>query len=199
LGEPNTAPFEILAGPLTLYLAPVGTVFPPIDVDPPGDWVKIGASGTRNYSEDGVRVNHDQTMEFFRSAGSTGNRKAFRTEEDMRVVVTIADMTLEQYKHALNGNSVTNTVGNPRKIGLTQGRVVTRFALLAKGASPYNDDMNLQYEVPIVVEVGSKEVGFVKGEPAMLQLEFDALEDDAATSDDERYGRLVAQDSVSET
>lgn len=197
--EQNSAPYEILAGPLTLWLAPVGTVFPAIDADPAVDWIKVGASGNRNYSEDGVSVTHDQTIEKFRSAGSTGGRKLFRTEEDQVIKVQIADMTLEQYKFALNGNSVTNTVGNPRKIGLSRGRQVTLYALLARGASPYGDDLNLQYEVPVCGEVGSKEVVFVKGEPAMLELEFDTLEDDNAASEDERFGRLVAQDNVSET
>lgn len=197
--EQNSAPFEILAGPLTLWLAPVGTVFPAIDEDPAVAWVQVGASGNRNYSEDGVTVTHDQTIEGFRSAGSTGKRKVFRTEEDQRITVQIADMTLAAYKVALNGNTVTDTVGDPKKIGLSRGREVTEYALLARGKSPYGDEMNMQYEVPRVAEVGSQEVGFVKGEPAMLELEFETLEDDNAATEDERFGRLVAQDSVSET
>lgn len=197
--ESNTAPFEILNGPLTLWLAPVGTVFPAIDEDPAVAWTKVGASGARNYSEDGVTVTHDQTVEGFRSGGSTGKRKLFRTEEDQRVTVQIADMTLAQYKAALNGNSITDTVGNPKKIGLSRGREVTEYALLARGKSPYGDSMNMQYEIPRCGEVGSQEITFEKGAPAMLQLEFETLEDDNAASDDERFGRLVAQDSVSET
>lgn len=197
--ESNTAPFEIVAGPLELWLAAVGTVFPAIDAAPPVAWTKVGASGRRNYSEDGVTVNHEQTVEGFRSAGSTGKRKMFRTEEDLRITVQIADLTLEQYKYALGGNTVTNVVGDPRKIGLSRGREVNEFALLARGSSPYGDSMNLQYEVPRCAEVSSQEVTFEKGAPAMLQLEFEALEDDSATSEDERFGRLVAQDNVSET
>lgn len=199
MGEPNSAPFEIVAGPLELYLAPVGEAFPPIDVAPAGGWVKVGASGKRNYSEDGVSVNHDQTVEGFRAAGTTGKRKMFRTEEDLRITVSLADVTLEQYKYALNGNTVTNAAGDPRKIGLSRGRQVTEYALLARGASPYGDDFHVQYEVPRCAEVGSQEVSFQKGTPAMLQLEFEALEDDNAASEDERFGRLLAQDNVSET
>src|SRR5689334_6898981 len=130
--ESNTQPYEVLTGPLELWLAPLGTVFPAIDEDPGVLWTKVGASGRRNYSEDGVVVNHDQTIEGFRPGGSTGKRKLFRTEEDLKITVTIADMTLEQYKFALNGNSVTNTSGNPRKIGLSRGREVTQYALLAR-------------------------------------------------------------------
>jgi hypothetical protein len=195
----NTAPYEIIAAPCTLWLAPTGTAFPAIDEAPGGSWTKIGTSGDRNYIEDGVTVQHAETVAKFRSAGSTGVRKLFRTEEDLVITVTLADLTLEQYKQALNGNTVTDSVGDPKKIGLSKGMTVTQYALLVRGPSPYGDDFNLQYEVPVVGQTGSQEVTFRKGEPAALQLEFTAVEDPNASSDDERYGRLKAQDATSET
>src|SRR5690348_2422650 len=97
-------PFEIVAQPFTLWVAAVGSAFPTIDEDPGGIWTKIGSSGDLNYTEDGVKVSHKQKVEVFRALGSTGPRKAFRTEEDQMISLVVADLTLEQYAQVLNNN-----------------------------------------------------------------------------------------------
>jgi hypothetical protein len=196
----NSAPFEIIAAPFTLWAAPVSTVFPLVSVAPAVDWVKIGTSGADNYSEDGVTVTPSQTVEVFRALGSTGPRKAFRTEEDLRISLTLHDLTLEQVKLALNGNAVATIVAAPgvpgtKDIGLSRGQAVTRYALLVRGVSPYGD-FAAQFEVPIVVEVGEPELVFVKGEPAGVALEFQAIEDVSASDPTERFGRLIAQNAA---
>src|SRR5690606_18657567 len=118
----------------------------------------------------------------------------FRTEEGLQIRVTLADLTLDQYKVALNGNSVDIGDGK-RSIGLSRGREVTQYALLARGQSAYADDQIAQYEVPVCVEVGEPEVIYRKGEPAALALTFEALEHPNAASEDERFGRLVMGDA----
>lgn len=195
-------PFEIVAQPFTLWVAAVGSVFPTIDEEPGVSWTKIGTSGDLNYTEDGVKVSHKQKVEPFRALGSTGPIKAFRTEEDLMISLTVADLTLEQYAQALNNNSITTTgvgVGTAgrKKIGLSRGLDVSQRALLIRGsrASAYMDDAVAQYEVPVAIQVGEPEVVFVKGTPAGLALEFQALEDPSAASDDERFGRLVMQNT----
>jgi hypothetical protein len=196
------APFEIVAQPFTLWLAPTGTAFPDVDTVPDVGWTKVGTSGDLNYSEDGVTVTHGQTVEAWRALGSTGARKAFRTEEELRISLTVMDVSLEQYKVALNGNTVSTTAagaGTPgfKDIGLSRGLGVTRYALLVRGVGgPYGDAFAMQYEVPIVVEVGEPEVVYVKGEPAGLALEFMALEDASAVDAKERFGRLVTQNAL---
>ncbi|MDP3720767.1 MAG: hypothetical protein Q8T13_23645 [Acidobacteriota bacterium] len=195
----NATPYEIIAAPFTIYLAPVGTAFPPIDVEPDGDWTKVGVSGDRNYTEEGVKVSNPQTIAKFKSAGSTGARKAWRTDEELMISFELADMTLEAWKIALNGNVVTNESGAPRKIGMTRGRSVTQYSLIARGPSPYGDDFAMQYEVPVCIQTGNPEPVKKKDQAAALALQFEALEDPNATSDDERFGRIVAQDSVSDT
>jgi hypothetical protein len=196
----STAPFEIVAQPYTLYVAAVGSTFPELDETPGGSWTKIGTSGDLNYTEDGVTITHSQTVEEWRSLGSTGPRKAFRTEEGLRISVTLADVSLEQYAQAMNYNTVTTTppdVDSPgtKKIGLSRGLEVPRRALLVRGAdaSPYGSGWGSQYEIPIAVQVGEPEVVFVKNEPAGLMLEFSAIEDTSASDASERFGRLVAQ------
>ncbi len=194
-------PYEIIAGPLTLWLAPVGTTFPLIDAAPSGTWIKVGTSGSRNYSEDGVTIAHSQTTQKVRPAGAVGAVKAFRDSEDMMIRVTLWDLTLEQYLYALNGNAVTTTAAGPstagfKKIGLSQGHSVTAHALLVRGVSAYNEAMAAQYEVPRCFQSGNPEPVFRKGVPAGLAMVFDALEDPGAASEAERFGRLVQQHQV---
>lgn len=197
------APYEIVAQPFTLWVAAVGTTFPEIDETPDGSWTKVGTSGDRNYSEDGVTVMHSQTVEAWRALGSTGPRKAFRTEEEMRVGMTLMDLTLEQYALALNYNTVTTVAadvdtGGYKSIGLSRGLDLPQRALLVRGVgSPYGagsvQAWNMQYQIPVAVQVAEPEVVFVKGEPAGLALEFLAIEDPSASDATERFGLLLAQ------
>lgn len=198
-------PFEVVAGKLDLYLAPVGTTYPDIDATPAADWVKLGTNGSRNYSEDGVTIAHPQSVEFWRALGSTGPIKAMRGEEELRVSLTVHDLTLEAYAVALNHNTVGTTAptvsaGGYKKIGLSRGLDVTQKALLVRGAcSAYGANWNLQLEVPIVVQAAEPEVVVSKTEPAGLALEFAALEDPNATSEAERFGRLKMQNADATT
>lgn len=177
------APFEIIAKPLTLYLAPVGTAFPNIDAAPAAAWVKVGTSGDKNYEEDGVTVSHDQSIEGFRPAGGTGLRKVFRTEEDLAIGVTLADLSPDQYAKAINNAAVTTVaaatgVAGQKHFSLQRGLEVALFALLARGKSTVNDAFNAQYEVPIAYEGGSPAPVHSKGAAAGLELSFMAIEDD---------------------
>lgn len=199
----NSAPFEIIAAPFTAWVAPVATAFPDVDEAPGGAWTKVGTSGARSMTEDGVNVSMPQTMEGFRSLGSTGKRKMFRTEEDCLIGFTIADLTLEQVQIALNGNTVTAAAaaaGTPgtKTIGLTRGLNVTQYALLVRGPSPYMADGAMQFEVPVCVQIGSPELAFTKGgDPAGVALQFEALE--SGSTESEYFGRLVAQTAEAET
>lgn len=192
-------PYEIVGAPITLWLAPIGTAFPLIDEEPDsGDWQIIGTHGTRNQSEDGVTATHSQTLTVARPGGTTGPVKAFRSEEDLKLSLTIWDITLEQYRIALNGNVLATTAAAAgaagfKKLGLSQGFNVTEYALLARGLSPYDEKMNAQYQVPRVYQSGNPAVAYKKGVPAGLALEFTALEDLGAVSDDFRFGSMVFQ------
>jgi hypothetical protein len=198
----SQAPYEIVAAPFTLWVAPTGTAFPDISQTPGVSWTKVGTSGDLNYSEDGVTVSHPQTVEKFRALGSAGPRKAFRTEEELVISMTLHDLTLEQYALAMNYNTVTTVAAGSgtagvKKLGLSRGLDVPQRALLVKGAdaSSYGTGWGSQYEVPIAVQTGEPEVVYVKGEPAGLMLQFEALENPAAATPAERFGRLVTQNA----
>ena len=192
------APYEIIAGPLTLWLAPTGTAFPLVNAAPAVAWNKVGTNGDRNYSDDGVTVQHSQKIETSTPAGALGPVKAWRTEEGLVITVTIWDMSLEQYARALSGlapATVAAGVGTPgtKKIGLSRGKEVETISLLARGASAYGDAYAAQYEVPVCFQSGSPKIVRKKGIPAGIELEFTALEHGAATTEDERFGRLIMQ------
>lgn len=194
----NSLPYEIIAAPFKVWFAPVGTVFPAVDDAPGGSWTLVGTSGDLNYLDDGVTVTHNQTIERFRALGDCGVRKAFRTEEDQEIRLMLADLQLEQYKLALNGNTVTTNAASMiaagyKEIGLSRGFSIATMALLVRGPSPEMEDGAMQYEVPRCMQVGSPELVYRKGTPAALALVWAALVDPDAASDDERFGRLVVQ------
>ena len=200
----NTVPYEVIAGaPIAVFVAPVGTAFPALDdaeVDFDAAWKKVGLSGDLSYDEGGgVSIAHPQNTQKWRALGDSGSRKIFRQDEDLSVKVKVVDLTLEAYALAINGNSVTTvaagvgTVGY-KKLGLSRGLAMdTRALLIRLLVSPYGAAWIGQYELPIVTQVGSPEVVFLKATPAGLELQFDALVDSDAASDDERFGRLLFQ------
>ena len=194
---PNIEPFEVIGAPFTVWTAPVGSTFPVINVVPTTPWAKLGTSGDLNYMEDGVTVSHAQSLELWRSLGSPGPRKAFRSEEEFRVSFMLADLTLEQYANVLNGNAVADTpagVGTPgiKSIGLSRGVLVNQVALVIRGAGPYGATFDMQFEIPRAVNAGEPEPVFRRDEPAALAVEFTALEDLVTSTPAERFGRIVA-------
>lgn len=191
-------PFEIIGAPLTVWIAPVGTVFPDITAAPAAAWIKLGTNGDRSYDEGGVTVTHGKSYNKVRPAGASGPVKAFLNEEDMMIGVNLMDVSLEQYRIALNNNTITTVaagVGTPgtKKVGLSEdvGRTA-EFALMARGLSPYNEALAMQYCVPRCYQSGAPSPQYRKGEPAILALQFEALEDLTASTAQERFGYILA-------
>lgn len=194
----NAVPYEVIGAPFEMYIAPVGTAKPDVDTDPVAPWALVGTSGNLNHFQEGITVEQPQSMNFFRSAGDCGSRKVFRTEEDLKVRLTLADLTLEQYAHALNSNTVSDTpagVGTPgyKSIGLSRGHTVATNALLLRGPSPEMADGLMQYFIPRACQTGSPAPVFRNGEPAGLALEWTALVDPDAAEASEYFGVVEVQ------
>lgn len=191
-------PYEIIAGPVDVWLAPKGEPWPEVSSTPAGNWVKLGTSGSKNYSEEGVSVEHPQTQEDVRVLGSTGPVKSYRTEEGLFIGLTLLDLSLDHYRYALNSGTVSNTAAGSGTAGISslpirRGSDITEYALVLKGGmSPEGDDWSMQYQVPRVVEAGEPEGVFTKGEPAGLAIRFKALEDDTQSAGNE-FGSIVVQ------
>lgn len=176
-------PYEVVAGPYTVYVAPVGTAFPAVNAAPGGTWFELGTSGTKNYDEAGVVVTHGQTLNPWRSAGGTAARKVFRSAEDMMIEFTLVDLTPEQYAKVLNDATVTTQAGPPavKRFPLLQGLTVKAFAFIARGTSPAGDSLVAQYQVTSVYQAASPKPTFKKDSPAGLDCQFAALDDGSAT------------------
>lgn len=192
-------PFEIISAPLTVWIAPVGTAFPTIAAAPGAGWTRVGTNGDRSYENGGVTVTHSKTYEKIRTAGASGPVKANLSEEDLMFGLTLLDITLEQYQLALNGNTITTVApasGQPgtKRIGLSESVGRTKeYALLARGLSPYNEALAMQYCVSRCFQSSSPAPVFRKaGGGAGLALQFEALENLAATNEEERFGYILA-------
>lgn len=191
----NQTPYEIVAGPIEVYVAPVGESFPAIGTEPPGgNWTLLGTNGDSNYGDDGVTIEHPQTVEDFRGLGSTAPMKSFRTEEDLLISFMLADLTLEEYARVLNFNSVA-TDSDDKTLDIYRGHDVLYKALLIRGEDrgPYGTSYNIQWQIPRVREDSSPEVVFQKGSPAMLAVSFRAMADLNASADADRFGLIRTQ------
>ncbi|WP_339745561.1 hypothetical protein [uncultured Maricaulis sp.] len=195
----NTEPFEIIAGPISAYIADPGTAFPAIDAAPGAGWTLIGASGAENYDEQGVKAAHSQDLKTITTLGSTGAKKVWRDKEGLAVSFTLLDLQLEQFALAVNGNAVATTAAGSGTAGikslpLYRGQAVKLHALLLRGAfSPYGEGMNLQYQVPYCYLNSSPDVVFKKSDPVGLAFEYMALVDPNAADEASRFGHLIAQ------
>ena len=190
----NAAPFHILAGPLEIFLAPVATVFPLLGATPAADWVNLGTStAARDITEEGVKTMHQQSLQQWFGLGSTGPRKVFRAQEQLLIEATLADLSVENYKVALNGNTITTVtatseVVGQKHMGLSRGLTVTLYALCMRGASPYGDQFRRQYDIPVVYVSSEPEPTPTKDTPGLMMLQFTALEDPSAASAAVRFG-----------
>jgi len=190
----NTAPFEVIAGPVELWIGAPGATFPALGAVPDeNDWTHVGNRGARNYDEEGVTIAHPQTITEWFGLGGTGPLKAFRGREGMTVNVKLADLTLETYSVALNSNPVTTDSGR-RSLGLSRGSAVTEYSLLIRGNSPYGNELVRQYNIPRAYHAGSPEVTSTKDTPCILDLSFSCLEDLDASDPSERFGVLICED-----
>ncbi len=175
-----SVPMEVIAAPLTIWLAPVGTTAPDVstsDVSIDVSWDKLGTAGTKNYSDKGVIVTHSQTVVTWKPAGSTGARKAWRTEEFVTIEVEMVDLTTAQYAKVLN-NATVDVTTEYKDIALQQGATVSTFALLARGISPTLDTLAAMYWCPLVFQADSPAPAYAAaGAPAMLACKFQTLED----------------------
>lgn len=193
-------PFEIIAGPVKVYLGPVGETMPYVDDVPAGNWVLLGTAGDKNYGEDGVTVQKEQSIELVRTLGALGPVKALRTAEDMKIMLVLHDMTLEHLTKVLNDQAVVTVAaasGTPgyKHIPLLRGFDISEHAILIRGdMSPEGEDFAMQYEIPRGFFSGSPEAVFRKNEPVGLAAEITVLEDPDAAAGSE-FGRLVVQDA----
>ena len=189
------APFELVAGPMSLYVAVVGQAQPEISATPPAAWMILGYS----LSEDGLVVNPEETVNKQKTLDSPQTKKLFRSEDDLTLTCTLLDLTVEALARVMNGKAVITTAagsgaGGYREITLGRGFDVKMYAVLARGMSPYGDNFNAQYWIPNAY-VSSGGPTYVKGEAAGLELEIMCVNYDLGSSV-RGYGRYRGQNAL---
>lgn len=199
----DVAPFEVIVAPYEIWLAATGTTFPTIEAEPAMTWVKLGGTnGNKRYTEDGVTVRMNQTLEFYRVAGLTQPVKASRTQEDLIVTVTCVNLSLEEFTKAVENATVVDTAASAspsaagfRTIELDRGFAAHEFAVLIRGNSPYgpaaSGNWNMQFQVYRAVVSGNPEIRFTKGQMAGIAFEFTTVHDPTTN----KVCTLVAQDA----
>ena len=185
-------PFEMVSGPVTLYVADAGTATPDIATTVATPWTLIGSS----LSEDGLVVNIDATYERQRTLDSPRTKKFFLTEEDIDMTVTLLDLTVETFARVMNGAAVTTQAagsgtGGYREFVLGRDFDIRLFAVLVRGYSPYGDGFNAHYWLPRCLLQGMGP-SYVKGEAAGLEVNIMPV-DDTATGG---YGIYRSQNVV---
>lgn len=195
MANANTRPYEIIAGPLDVYLAAVGTTFPAIgmtdaQIQAGGTWTYLG------YTEGGIKVSHPQTVVELRADQVTGPVKAVRSEEGLEITFDLASLTLENYAAALNRftGGVTQSGGNSSIPLYRGGFQVEQVALLARQGhlSPYGDSA-LQFEVPSCFQADAPEDTHTKDNKSVLSTSWHAIIDPTvAVGSDDSFGRLRA-------
>lgn len=200
---PAVAPFEIIAGPVEVWRAAVGSTFTDVSQTPGAPWVKVGTSGNKNIREEGVTVRHMQEVELdaFRMVGTTGPRGAVRTSEQFEIEFELADLKATEYANMLNGPDHTITtvaagtlIGGQKQMNIQRGFQVNRVALIIRGTnlSPEPVDatssFNIQYQVPIAAQVGEPEVVYNKEGPAALRFRYVCIEHDTLG-----FGKFIIQ------
>jgi hypothetical protein len=184
----NWAPYNILVGPADVYVAATATAFPKV-TEVPTEFTYVGQT------DGGVNVKHNQTVNPITTDQHTGAVKAVRTDESLEVSFSIVELTLENYSLALNGNAVTTTSGpNVKTLFFHRGVHVALKTLLIRGRSPYGN-FPAQYQIPVCYQQDSPDVSFIKTDKSVLACTWNVLEDLSASTDEERFGRLVAQTS----
>jgi hypothetical protein len=164
------APHEVVATPLTIYLAAIDTAFPDVADDPSlfdAAWQLLGKEGDANYDDSGVSVDHSETVVDFTPAGRTMPSKRFRTTETFELALNLVDLSPETYAKVMNDAELTST-GTSQSFSLYRGDQVNSFAVLARGMSTVDNTLSLQYVFSKAFVSVSGKVEWTKGKPSML-------------------------------
>jgi len=199
----NSKPFEVLAGPFSVWFAPPGTPFPALssypEVGSPTamagqtiaaatgtvDWTAVG------YTDGGVKVGHPQTIVELRADQVTGPIKAVRSEESLELTFSISAVTEENYALALN-QALSGPVGNTVKLYRGGFQVETIAMAFSNPHLSPKGDFPLALEVPVAFQAGAPEADFVKDNKVNLAVSFHALVDPNRSADEDAFGQLNA-------
>lgn len=194
---------EVLAAPYAVYIAPGGTAFPTVDVEPDDAsfdaFTLLGVNGTKNYSDTGVVLTLTGTYGDFTGVGGTRPMNAWRTADSGTVALSIADMSTELLADILDRVTVTTTAGasgvpGTKSFSADRGVQTYKYAVLLRGLSPEGtpeDALNAQWQFTRCYQSGNPAMTYAKT-PTELPVEFTILEGLGGASSCEYYTQTPA-------
>lgn len=198
----NVAPFEILAARFNLYVGPYDVAIPDLSAGEPAGFTKIGRGGYRNITTDGFTASNPMSFEKFRSLGSAYPSKFFRTEADAMLRVTVADFRFEVLKLAFDDNDIIVSGAGPytKKLGLTVSLNLPPMRVIAYSAegSPYGN-LGARLVLRRAVLTAPQEFNFRRSGPVVVQLQFEGMEEEGISDEEESVWFAEAMSATSAT
>lgn len=140
-------PFNQLVGRQLVYIAPYGETEPNINVEPGGNWTRLGPTDGDQVAENAG----DLTLHY--DDDHQGPVKSHLPQEDMVLRFRLVNMKLEQFARVTSNVSriISTTMNsvNVKRLPLKRGKTPTEYALLFKGeADSPEGNLPGQYYVP---------------------------------------------------
>ena len=179
---------KLLAGPVHLYIAAVGT--PLVDAAltgiPGSPWTLLGNGW---HDDDGVKVAAPQEIEDVYVQNELLPIDAFRKRATLMIEAMLQDMQADAFAWAYHGDSaqVTTRAASATEIGkvevpLERGFEIHKFALLCKGRAPYADGEGMVFYFPRGYASGDYESTMMLATPAKVPFKFMALKHETLTA-----------------
>ena len=172
---------EILAGPIKIYRAPVGTPEPlPPSASPPETWTLV--SDNTQYTKDGLNVAMTDERDEIEVMNKLYPIKEYRTSARKKFEVKLKDMKIETLALLL-GNTLVQTAPTEndkgyRRVSNEMSFVVPEHGLLVVGHSPYDEEegnYGLNYWAPRVTYKGPGNYDHKLSVPSELTLMINCL------------------------
>lgn len=136
---------QVLAGPLDIYYAAVGTTRPNRsglsypDKSNPSPWTLIGDDLK---GPDGITIDPSRSYNYERVMNQTYPIEAFVSQADLKFSLPLKDMRLDALRFAFNNNAIAKVAAAPNQPGtdsmpLNVGHTSFKVALMIVGGVPY--------------------------------------------------------------
>lgn len=168
MSEPN----QVVFGPAEFWIAPPGTAFTDVDLDPSAPWTKIGVAGNKDITDEGITVRGAVTDARFRGLAGVTIRKMSMVSRDFEVTFKHADLSPEALAAAYGFDE--DDIEDDETAGGTNIKVITlptsptpfsRRAMLRCDQSSEGDGFVTQFNIYNAVQVGGGEGMFSKSKP----------------------------------
>lgn len=183
----NSLPFDTVVGPGSIWVSPVGTAYPVVDlVTPAAPWVSLGET------DGGLEFTAKRSTKPHYTDQSFAAKKTTVDSKGVELSFTLAQVTLERLAVVLDGQTITTVAAGAgtagyKKLTLSSLATIPQYAMLVRVPSPYADGY-LQYQIRVSPS-GDMKMSYSKGEQTLIPTTWDVLEDLAAPGS---FGDMVA-------